>query len=106
MLKKKILTVFIHSSPEFVEHLYDHYLNLYHVDCLSPLHLGLLLEFCFVLSFRTYSSFSSFCLIFCAYFYVLGRSVTFLNLREVALCRRHLMGPGSTLPSGYQIYML
>ena len=25
----KLLTVFIHSSPEFVEHLYDHYLDLF-----------------------------------------------------------------------------
>ena len=35
----------------------------------------------------TYSSVSSFCLILCFYFYVLGRSVMFLSLGEVALCR-------------------
>lgn len=32
---------------------------------------------------------SSFCLILCIYFYVLGRSVTFLNLGEMALRQRH-----------------
>lgn len=49
---------------------------------LSPLHLGLLLEFCLVLSFRTCSSFSSFCLIFWVYFCVWGSLVTFLNLEK------------------------
>ena len=55
---------------------------LNHADYLSPLHLGLLLEFCLVLSFRTCYSFSSFCLILWVYFYVWGSLVTFLNLEK------------------------
>ena len=35
-------------------------------------------------------------------FNVLGRSVIFPDLGIVALCTRHPMGPGSTLPSGHQ----
>ena len=48
---------------------------------------------------------SSFCLILCVYFYVLGRLVTFSILGELSLCRRP-MGPSSTLPSGHQNWML
>ena len=33
----KLLAVFIHSFPEFFEHLYNHFLELYQVSCLSPL---------------------------------------------------------------------
>ena len=51
-----------------------------------------------------YSSVSSFCLILCVYFYVLDRSFKFPDLEEEALCRRHTMGPGNTLPSGLQSY--
>ena len=38
-------------------------------------------------------------------FYVLG-PLTFPDLGEVALCGRCPVGPGCTLPSGHQIYML
>ena len=62
-------------------------------------------EICLVPLFGTYSSVSSFCLILCVYFYVLGRSVTFSDLVEVALCRRHPMEPSSTLPSGHKSCM-
>ena len=78
--------------------------TLYQVDCIAPLHLVLLLRFCLVSSFVTYSSVSPFCLTLCVYLYVLGRSL--LQNREVTLCRRHPVGPSSTLPSGHQSYML
>lgn len=41
----KISTVFIHSSPKFFKHLYDHYLEFFLVNYWSPLHLVLLLWF-------------------------------------------------------------
>ena len=50
----------------------------------------------------THLSFSSLCLNLSVCFYVLSRSVTFPDLGEVLSCRRHLMGPNSTLPTSYQ----
>ena len=58
------------------------------VECLSPLHLVLLLEFYLVSLFWAWSSVISFCLIFCFYFCVFGRLVMFSNLEDVAFCRR------------------
>ena len=40
------------------------------------------------------------------YFYVLGRSVMFPDLEEVDFYRRHHIGPGKTLPSVHQSYIL
>ena len=34
-----LLFIFHHSAPEFFEHLSDHDLELYQIDCLTPLHL-------------------------------------------------------------------
>ena len=54
-----------------------------------------------VLSYSFFQSIvpvSSFYLILCVYFYVLGRSVTFPSLGEVVLCRRHLWGPTAHSP--------
>ena len=36
---------------------------------------------------------------------MLGKSVTFSKLGEMASCRRHPVGPSSTQPSGHQHYM-
>ena len=68
-------------------------LNLSQVGCLCPHYLVLLLEFNLVPSSESHSSVISFCLNCSLYFYVHGRLVTFLDLGEVALCRRHPMLP-------------
>ena len=81
-----------HSSPEFFKHLYDHYLELYWVDCLSPLYL-VLLGFYHVPSFGTYFSLASSCLICCFYFYVFGRFIPFPHLGEVAFLGDILWDP-------------
>ena len=94
----KLVTGFIHSSPKFVKHLYDCYLELYWEDCLSPLHLVLLLGFYLVPRFGTYSAVASFCLILCFYFYVFGRLVTLHNLGEVAYVEDILWGPSMHSP--------
>lgn len=60
------------------------------------------LKFCFFLSFGTYFSVFSFPPNFCIYFCVLDGMVSFPDLGAVALCRRCLMGPSTTLPSGHQ----
>ena len=61
-----------HSSLNYSEHLYDYYLELFYLAyCLSPFRLGLLMGFCLVLLFRSYSSISLFYLSICSY--VLGR---------------------------------
>ena len=57
------------------------------VDCLSPYHL-VLLGFYLVPSSEICSSAASLCLSFCLHVYVCGRLVTFLDLGEVAFCRR------------------
>ena len=101
----KLLTVFMHSSPDFFELLYNHRFKLYWVGCLSPLYL-VLLGFYRVPSFGIYSSVALSCLSCCFYFYVFVRLVTFPDLGEVAFCRRHPVHPSSTLPSGHQGYML
>lgn len=59
------------------------------LDRLFPLH-SVLLEFCLIPCFGTYSCISLFCLIICVYFYVLCALDTFPNFREVALCRKCL----------------
>lgn len=76
--------MFIHS-PEFGEHLYDCYLELFYwIDCLSHLCLGLFRDM--FLHIKTIFCHpilpSSLCLS------LLDRSITFLIL-EVALCNRH-----------------
>ena len=83
------------TYSEFVEHLYDHYLELYQVDRLSPLHL-VLVRFYLILSFGTYSSVTSFCIILCFYFYVVDRLVMFLG--EMALCGNSQWGPAAHSP--------
>ena len=67
----EVLTVFIHSSPEFSEHLYDHYFELC-IRGTACLHFGD--KFCLVLLIGTYSSVSSFCLILKVFF-----SVRYIN---------------------------
>ena len=65
-------------------------------DCLSSLHLVLHLGVYLILSFWIYPSVGLFYLILSFYFYVLSRSVSFLNLGEMALYRRHPMEPGAS----------
>ena len=88
--------MFIHSSPKFIEHLYDHHLEL--------LLGGLLVSTSFSSSGILSYSFTwnivfvtSFCLILCFFVYVLGRLAFFSNL-EVTFCRRH---PLQHCPSGH-----
>lgn len=77
--------------------------TFYRVDCLLPLS-----------SFGVLSCFFFWNLLFClfilpnsrVYFYVLGRSVIFPDLRELTLYRRHPTGPSSTHPSGHESYMV
>ena len=57
------------------------------VDCLCPCHL-VLLGFYLVPSSEICSSAASLCLSFCLHVYVCSRLVTFLDLGEVAFCRR------------------
>ena len=64
--------------------------TLYLTDNLSALSLVLSLEFYLVPSFGTYCSVPSFCLTVCVSFSLLGKSVTFPDLGDVALCRRCL----------------
>ena len=58
------------------------------------------------LFFGTYSFNSLFCLVICVYFYVLGTSVLFTDLKKVALYRRCSMENSRVLSSGHQYYML
>lgn len=46
--------MFIHFSPEFGEHVYGHYFELHHIDCLSPFNLILFQRFCLVLSIEIF----------------------------------------------------
>jgi len=82
----------MHSSPKFFDHVYYHYFELFQVDCLSPRYL-FLLGFCLVPPSETYSSVTSFCVNFYLYFNLSGSVVTFLDLGEVALCRRYPKHP-------------
>ena len=58
------------------------------------------------LSFGTYSFNSLFCSVICVYFYVLGTSVLFTDLKKLALYRRCPMENSRVLSSGHQYYML
>ena len=82
----------MHSSPKFSNHVYYHYSELFQVDCLSPRYL-VLLGFCLVLPSETYSSVTSFCVNFYLNFNLSGSVVTFLDLGEVAPCRRYPRHP-------------
>ena len=89
-------------------------LNSSQLDCLSPLHLVLLLYFLFP-SFGTYSSVTSFCIFVVFNFYVSGRVAVFPNMKEVVFCSRSgLLHVGTyplchtnALPSGHlELYSL
>ena len=82
----------MHSSPKFFDHVYYHYSELFQVHCLSPRYL-VLLGFCLVLPSEIYSSVTSFCVNFYLYFNLSGSVVTFLDLGEVAPCRRYPRHP-------------
>lgn len=91
----EVLTVFVHFSLKFSEHLYDNYFELfYRIDCLSPFHLILFLMFYFVLWFGIYSSVSSFCLILCVCYCILGRSAM-LCLPVLKRCLKWVMFYGT-----------
>lgn len=82
--------MYIHFSPEFRKHLYNHYLELLiSIDGLSLFCLTHFLRVYLVISFVTYSSVSSFCLTLC--FSILGRSFMSLGIEGVASCRRCLV---------------
>lgn len=55
-------TVFILSSAEFGEHLYNHYFEHFQVNYSSPFHGGFFLRFYLILMFGTYAFVSSLCL--------------------------------------------
>lgn len=55
---------------------------------------------------ETYSSITSFWLMYCLRFSIFGRFVTFPDLREVVLCRNHPTCPSSAVPSDHQSYMI
>ena len=97
----KLLTVFIHSSPEFVDYLYEHYLDLFIIIAFLCSFSG-----AFSYSFVWNIPLSSHFAFLCFYFSVLGGSVMFPNTREVALHRRYPVGPSSTpfwLPDLYAL---
>ena len=73
-------------------------LTLSWMNCLSLCHL-LLWGFILFLHLKHMPSVTSFCLNCYVYFYECGRLVTFLNLVEVALCRKCPVCPNSALPS-------
>ena len=68
-------------------------LTLYFIECLSPACLVLFLGFCVILSFRTYSFISSFCLTLCVCFSVFGKAPVFPSFESVILCRLWTVGP-------------
>ena len=88
----------------FIEHIYNHYLELFkriaHLCFISSFSE----VFCLVPLFGIYSFISSFCLILCVY--VLGRSVTFPGVVEIALFMEESVGPSITLPSGHYSYII
>ena len=73
----ELLALFTHSSPSFLDRLYNYYLEFSQINFLSPPHLVLLVWLYLFPSFETCSSGTSFCLPCCFYFYVSGRSVKF-----------------------------
>ena len=75
--------------------LWSSFWTLSWVDCLYSCHLVLLLFF-FPFLWNIFLC-HFICLNCCLYFYVSGRLVTFLDLREVALCRRCAMHLSSIL---------
>lgn len=98
----------IHSSPEFRENLYDHYLKL----CIRKVAsiLFIFLRFCLILSFRKYSNIHM-CphiakFVFFFLFFFSGMCVLSLNLGEVAIGRNCSMGSSKKLLSGHQSQML
>ena len=60
--------------------------------------------FYLVHSFGTYTSVASYSPILFLFLFI--TEVGYVSLGEVALGRRHPMGPSSTFPSGHQSYML
>ena len=74
--RTELLALFTHSSPSFLDRLYNYYLEFSQINFLSSPHLVLVWLYLFP-SFETCSSGTSFCLTCCFYFYVSGRSVTF-----------------------------
>ena len=82
--------------------------SIHQIVCLSLSKVCLsisFMKFHFDLSFGTYSSVSSFFLIL-FYCHVLDKMVTFSNLGEVTLYRRHLIGPRYVFSSGPHSYIL
>lgn len=102
-LAVKLLTMFIHSS-DFVEYLYDHYLELFfQVDYVSSFsYFSRIMSHSFIWNIVLYLlSWPNLCISF----NVLGGLFMFPYL-EVASCRRCPLGPSSTLHSGYQSCVL
>lgn len=93
----EILFVFIYSSHKFIEYLYDHYFEIYPVDCSCPFCFILFLSFYLFLLFGTFPSVSSFC---STCLNILDKSVASPHLEGVALCRVSL-GPDSTNSPGH-----
>ena len=60
-----LIDMCLHSFSKILDHLYYHYWIIFQVDCLTPCHLVVLMEFYLVPSSGTYSSPVSFCLTSC-----------------------------------------
>ena len=76
------------------------------ISLISVLFSSLAVIFFPILSFRTHSSGSSFCLTLCVYFSVLGKSLCLLILKVVALWRRSPIGPCSAMSPLHQNLVL
>lgn len=74
---------------------------LYLIKCLSQFCLVTFLKFCLSILFLRYSFASSFCLILCVCFYVLGISAMSPGLEKVDLQSRCPVGPSGTIPPGH-----
>lgn len=66
--------MFAHSSPKFVEHLYDNYFDFLSSKLVISIFMFFFLRL--LLSFGICFSVSSLCLTLCVCFYVLGKTTT------------------------------
>lgn len=87
LLFVEVVTVFIHSSPQFG------LLNFLSDKLLISVSLGFFMNFYLVLWFETYSSVSSFHLALCVHFYTIYVTATSLSFEGVASCRRWTLHP-------------
>ena len=103
----EVLTVFINSSYEFDEHLYDHYFELFISKLfISVLFVSVISFWGSVLLFYLGHTLCHLILSVCVCFYILSMSAISSSPEEVTLRRRSPGEPRTSHPTGHQSQML